>query len=107
MINDQLVGHEKWTDRNRPGLQEEDPEIYFKIFNAKLIFRLMFTETRCIFGAYVMSFVGCSSIYMLCATSFERLYIIHEPTKLKKIDTKAYIVVIVASLVNKYTTFWI
>jgi hypothetical protein len=37
---------------------------------------------------------------MLCATSFERLYIIYNPTNLRKIERKVYIMIIVASLVN-------
>jgi hypothetical protein len=43
-------------------------------------------------SAFVMYFIGCTSVYIVCAASFERYYTIKNATSFKKLSNKFYLV---------------
>lgn len=51
-----------------------------------------------------MYFVGCSSIYLMMAISFERFFIIYKPLEIKSMTHQAMIIVIILCLVGGL--FW-
>lgn len=67
-------------------------EIPFIILN-NFYCRLVFSVNRCIFSAFVMYFVGSSGVYLLCASSYERLYIIQHGTGNKRRMSKQFYIV--------------
>ena len=60
--------------------------------------KLMFSHQHCVLSAFCMYFVGCSSIYLLCAISAERLYVIDNPSNGKRLTAKSYLKVICVCL---------
>lgn len=50
----------------------------------------------CTVSGFVMYFIGCSSIYLLTAISFERWYVIVEPFKQRHFTIKTTLVIILS-----------
>lgn len=63
---------------------------HLNIINLSFIIksRWVFGPIGCTLSAFIMYTVGCTSIMMMCAISFERYYMIHNPMNLSKIKTK-------------------
>lgn len=58
--------------------------------------RWVFREIGCILSGFIMYFVGCSSIYLMAAISFERFYINYKPLISKRYGTKVTKIVILS-----------
>lgn len=54
----------------------------------------IFSKTGCYFSAFIMFFIGCSSIYLYAAISFQKLYSIYHPVDLKNVKLAPYFVVV-------------
>jgi hypothetical protein len=57
-------------------------------------FRWPFGEIGCELTSTLMFFIGCTSVYMLVAISFQRYYIIRRPLNIRKITKKTTLIVI-------------
>jgi c-opsin len=58
----------------------------------------------CITTGFFMYFVGCSSIYIMCAISYERFYIVHRIEAFQKLNQK-YCMMIIA-MCFALSLFW-
>ncbi|RNA01884.1 melanopsin, partial [Brachionus plicatilis] len=56
--------------------------------------RWIFGRNGCIFAGFVMYAIGCTSLFLLTAISFERFYIIYKPLSIKKLDYRFSITII-------------
>lgn len=54
----------------------------------------------CIFSAYIMYFIGCTSIYLMAAISFERFYIIYKPMSIRNVNIRTNLLIILACSLN-------
>ena len=56
----------------------------------------------CVISGYIMSITGCMHIYTMTAISFERFYILKNPTSIKQIDSifihKIILILVLVSL---------
>lgn len=50
--------------------------------------RWIFGHSGCVLSAFLMYFVGCSSVYIMAAISVERFYTIYDPSSMKRITFK-------------------
>jgi hypothetical protein len=79
---------------------------WFRFRLTELIFsnRWIFDYFGCALSAFLMYLIGCTSILLMCAISFERFYMIYDPLNLKKITAKkCYISIAICFLVS---IFW-
>ncbi|CAF0886581.1 unnamed protein product [Brachionus calyciflorus] len=70
----------------------EMPLVIVSNFNCKWYFK----KAGCVFGAFIMYSIGCISIFLLTAISFERFYIIYKPMSIKSINQKLSLIIISA-----------
>ncbi|CAF0955798.1 unnamed protein product [Brachionus calyciflorus] len=78
------------------GTLVELPFIILSNLNCKWIFG----EFACVFSAYIMYFIGCTSIYLMAAISFERFYIIYKPLSIRNVNKKNNLVIIFLCSLN-------
>ncbi|CAF1004111.1 unnamed protein product [Brachionus calyciflorus] len=64
----------------------------------------MFGKIMCTVSGFLMYFIGCSSIYLLSAISFERWYVIMNPFKFRIFTRKSIIIMIIAC--ELFSLFW-
>ncbi|RNA43725.1 vertebrate ancient opsin-like [Brachionus plicatilis] len=70
------------------------------IIASKFACRWIFHHTGCVFSAFIMYFIGCLSIYLLVAISFERYYITKNPLENSKNKIqKTYLSILMCVLV--------
>lgn len=70
------------------------------IIVSNLSCRWIFGKFGCIFSAFIMYFIGCTSIYLMAAISFERFYIIYKPMSIRNVNSRTNLLVILACSVN-------
>ena len=63
-----------------------------------------FKKIGCILSGFVMYFIGCTSIYLMAAISFERFYIIHKPMSVRTINKRLTTGAIIAC--GLFGAFW-
>lgn len=60
----------------------------------------IFGKFGCVFSAFFMYFIGCTSIYLMAAISFERFYIIYKPMSIRNVNTRTNLLVILGCCLN-------
>lgn len=68
------------------------------ILTSNFACRWIWAYQSCVFTAFMMYWIGCSSIYLLVALSIERLYIIYEPLSVRYVNRSLYVKAVVACL---------
>lgn len=68
------------------------------IMTSNFACRWIWAYQSCIFTAFFMYWIGCSSIYLLVALSIERLYIIYEPLSVRYVNRSLYVKAVVACI---------
>jgi hypothetical protein len=48
----------------------------------------VFYDLGCVISGFLMYFIGCTSIFLNCAISFERFFILYEPTGIRKLNKR-------------------
>ncbi|RNA28085.1 melanopsin [Brachionus plicatilis] len=76
---------------NLVGSLIEIPMVIISNFNCKW----MFKRAGCVFAGFAMYSIGCTSVYLLTAISFERFYIIYKPLSIKTLNYKFSIIIII------------
>ncbi|RNA19352.1 melanopsin [Brachionus plicatilis] len=69
----------------------ELPMVVISNFNCKWVFK----RSGCQYGGFFMYAIGCISIFLLTAISFERFYIIYKPLSIKTLNYKFSIIIII------------
>lgn len=64
--------------------------------------RWIFGKFGCVFSAYIMYFIGCTSIYLMATISFERFYIIYKPMSIRNVNTRINLLVILGCCLNGF-----
>ncbi|CAF1044098.1 unnamed protein product [Brachionus calyciflorus] len=70
------------------------------IILSNLYCKWIFGKNVCIITAYIMYFIGCTSIYLMAAISFERFYIIYKPLRIRSLNMKTNLIIIFVCSLN-------
>nr|QVK45899.1 G protein-coupled receptor [Proales similis] len=66
--------------------------------------RWAFSHFFCVASAYLMYFVGCTSIYLMAAIALQRFYIIYKPMEIRSVNFRNTMIVIAGCCLNGL--FW-